>query len=88
MSSVIKVNIINDKNSRSSATISKRVAQAYLLICTKLAPTEENAHLEMQRIANYENFKDQRISNTKVLEDFLLTRIEGKLTIEQSTERR
>lgn len=78
MSSVIKVNIVNDKGARSSATISKRVAQAYMLACTKLAPTDENTHAEMQRIANYENFKGERISNTKILEDFVVSSMEDK----------
>ena len=78
MSSVIKVNLVNDKGARSSATISRRVAQAYLLICTKLAPTDENAQAEMQRIANNESFKDQRISNTRILEDFVVSGIEAK----------
>lgn len=79
MSNVIKVNLINNKGARSSATISKRVAQAYLLVCTKLAPTDENVQVEMQRIANNESFKNQRISNTKILEDFVVSGIEGKL---------
>ena len=78
MSIVIKVNIVNDKGASSSATISKRVAQAYMLVCTKLAPTDENTHAEMQRIANYENFNGERISNTKILEDFVVSSMEDK----------
>lgn len=78
MSSVIKVNIVNEKGARSSATISKRVAQAYMLVCTKLAPTDENTYAEMQRIANYENFNGERISNTKILEDFVVSSMEDR----------
>lgn len=79
MSSVIKVNIVNDKGARSSATISKRVAKAYVKVCTKIAPTDENIKSEMQRIANNEYFKGEKISNTNALEDFLISSMEAKL---------
>lgn len=76
----IKINTVNTNGKRSSATVSVRLARAYLTICTNITATDEHIRDEMQRIANYETFRDARISDTALLEDFLLTRIEDSCT--------
>lgn len=76
----IKINTVNTNGRPSSATVSVRLAVSYVTLCTMIEPTEDNIKNEMQRIANHETFRGTRISNTAMLEDYLLTCIENKHT--------
>lgn len=75
----VKVNIINAKGKRTSTTINKRIAQAYVKICTDIMPTDKNIQSEIQRLAMNDTYMDLRAIDNDSLIDILVGRIEDKM---------
>lgn len=75
----IKVNIVNAQGKRTSTTISKRIAQAYVKICTDIMPTDKNIQNEIQRLAINDKHMDIRVIDNDTLLDVLVGRIEDKM---------
>lgn len=75
----IKVNIINVQGKRTSTTINKRLAQAYVKICTDIMPTDKNIQNEIQRLAINDKYMGVSAIDNDTLLDILVGRIEDKM---------
>lgn len=75
----IKVNIVNAEGKRTSTTISKRIAQAYVKICTDIMPTDKNIQNEIQRLAINDKYMGVSAIDNDTLLDILVGRIEDKM---------
>lgn len=77
-----RVNVINDVGSPSSATVNRRVTEAYMRIVLKVSnPTDEQMKAELARISREEKTGGKAISTTQRFLEFLISEIENKVGV-------
>lgn len=75
-----RVNTVNDAGKPSSATVGKRLTEAYMLIVKgKRKPTDEEMKVELNRICKAEKIDGEPVNTTDKFTDFILSAIEQKI---------